>query len=299
MTTIPRPAPSALQDGVSNKVIIITGAAGGIGLAMANLFAVHGATVVLVDIAKGLETAAEGIQGKTVSYQCDVSSWDESVQLFEWVKAKYGRIDILFCNAGVCPEASTAGEEDDPECQSARKKVAHNLLAEEVDDNGLLMKPASTALNINLASAIYGLKLGLYHMADKPGNIIFTGSAASYLGVGGQDLYTVSKHAILGLLRATIARPDVQSQQVAISMLAPWYTKTQMTSGMAKSRTEHTLASEPEDVAWAAAYLLSVPQEQANGKAIWIQGKEFLEVEESYMQWLMHKINAGGLEWKE
>jgi short-subunit dehydrogenase len=101
------------------------------------------------------------------------------------------------------------------------------------------------------------------------------------------------------LIRAKITRPDFQKQDVAISLLCPWSTKTAMTEPIAKSRTENTPTSKPEDVAWAAAHFLSVPREQANGKAIWIQGREFLEVEESYTQWLMPKMHATGWEWKD
>ena len=87
------------------KVAVITGASQGIGEACAKMFASEGASVAILDM-KADEGArvAENIQkegGKALFFQCDVSSFAQTGEIVERVAAELGKIDILFCNAGI------------------------------------------------------------------------------------------------------------------------------------------------------------------------------------------------------
>jgi NAD(P)-dependent dehydrogenase (short-subunit alcohol dehydrogenase family) len=293
MTTVTRPQPATLRAQLRKKVVVVTGAASGIGFAITELFATHGATVIAVDVnPRNLQAAIDAFGSTVVPYQCDVSFWEQQVQFFDWVQHKFGKLDVLCCNAGIDPEIATASETDSPEGQHIQDKVGFNWLANEcegapVDGKlGTLKRPPDTIFDINVKGVIYGIKLALHLMEGQRGNIIVTGSAGSYVGIPEQDIYAASKHALLGLIRSTARRPGFESRSVALSMVAPWLTKTPLVAHVAKDRTENTIASSPEDIAWAVAYLVTVPYAQANGKCVWVQGNEMLEVEDSYAQWL-------------
>jgi NAD(P)-dependent dehydrogenase (short-subunit alcohol dehydrogenase family) len=301
MPVVQRPDAATLQAALVDKVAIVTGAASGIGQAIATLYAEYGATVILSDInALGVKTAAEAIGGKAVAFPCDVSSWTQQLSLFEFVMSQYGKLDILVANAGYAPECLTAGEDDDPVTINARGQVQCNFLAEEmeiVEGKQQLKAPVPLVWETNIRGGIYGVKLALHYMRGA-GNIILTGSVGSYLGIGGNDMYTLSKHALLGLMRATTSRPDVASRPISISLLCPHKTDTPMISMLAKSRSEGVPTSQPEDVAWAAAWFVSAPKEKTNGKSLWVQETELMEVEEEYLGWLFPHIRATGWEWK-
>lgn len=87
------------------KVAVISGGAGGIGFATGKLLAEYGAKVVLLDIDENLGTKAakeiENEGGNAIFIKCDITSNEECKKAIEIVDQKYGRIDILFNNAGV------------------------------------------------------------------------------------------------------------------------------------------------------------------------------------------------------
>src|SRR6476619_1659851 len=82
---------------LEGKVCVITGAAGGIGAASAALFRSEGATVVGVDL-------RDDFEGVDLALAADVSSEDDVIGFLARTKAEYGRIDVLFNNAGISPD---------------------------------------------------------------------------------------------------------------------------------------------------------------------------------------------------
>lgn len=297
-----------LRESLFSKVALVTGAASGIGLAVSSLLASHGATVVMVDLdISSLRTAADNITGgRTYPYQCDISSWAQQRHLFACVLIKFFRIDIVCCNAGVDPELVCL---NDVEAKAAATQVRYNWLADELgaddyDDQSDslwklgqnhpkpasfgLVKPPSTIWDVNVQGTIYGIKLAIHHMRrlhnsnEKPTttrHIVVTGSAASYNGYPGQDLYCASKHALLGLLRASSQRQEISNAGIALSMVCPSLTETPMVSGIAASHTQNAVASSATDVAWAIAQLLCEPTSKVNGKVTMVRGTESVEVE--------------------
>ncbi|OCT46277.1 putative oxidoreductase,short chain dehydrogenase [Cladophialophora carrionii] len=187
MSEVTLPPPSVLTERLHHsKVVLVTGAASGIGFAAAQLFAQHGAKVILVDLASSrLEAAAEEIGHGCDFRACDVTKWEQQVALFDWVKHTYGPPEIVCLNAGIDPELATS------ENPSAKEKVVSNYLASESEpregageDNSQLKQPPTTVLDVNFYGVLYGIKLAVHHFsAGKGGRVVITGSAASHMPV--------------------------------------------------------------------------------------------------------------------
>ncbi|MDI1322713.1 MAG: SDR family oxidoreductase [Algoriphagus sp.] len=164
---------------LKDKFAIITGGAGGIGLATAKLFLKEGADgVALVDFSqKNLDEAKKELAGKNVLYiQADVSkAVDVKRYIDESLKA-FGKIDVLFLNAGV--EGVVKPMTDYPE---------------EVFDQ---------VIGVNLKGVWLGMKYGFAALKQGGGgSVIITSSVAGLRGFAQLSAYVASKHATIGLMR--------------------------------------------------------------------------------------------------
>ncbi|OAL38505.1 hypothetical protein AYO20_02154 [Fonsecaea nubica] len=293
MSEVVLPTPTLLKERLG-KVALVTGAASGIGLATARIFAQHGAKVIVVDLdAKKVQAVASSIGHGCDSYTCDVSSWEQQVALFDWVTRAYGPPEIVCLNAGIDPELATT------ESASGKERVANNYLADEYDSSGsatqavkeirpLLKPPPKMVFDVNFYGVLYGVKLAVHHFGDrKGGRIIITGSAGSYIPVPYQDVYVASKHALMGLMRSTSRREELRQKNISISMVGPWFTRTGLTANLPPDAFQGFEASEPEDVALGIAYLATTEKDvEINGKCLWIRGKRCVEIEGAYEKWL-------------
>ena len=169
---------------LANKVAIITGAAGGMGQAAAELFASEGASVIITDIAEqaGEETAqhirAEG--GNATFVRADVSNEADVKRMVEQALASYGHLDILYNNAGIMPTSD--GSVTD--------------ISEATWDR---------ILDINLKSAFLCSKYTIPQMIKQGtgGSIINIASFVAFMGCTvPQDAYTTSKGGLLSLTKS-------------------------------------------------------------------------------------------------
>lgn len=280
MTSVTRLDPPALQGAVSGKVAIVTGAARGIGLAVASTLCQHGARVVLVDIMEDeLKKACSGLGAHATYRRCDVSDWDQQRELFDSVAQSFGRIDLVVCNAAINPEISLLQTSDAEQRQEMNSQVRYNYLADETEGSRL-RGPSTRVVDLNVNSVIFGMKLAIHHLKTRGGRIVVVGSAASYVPVASQPLYTASKHAVLGLVRSTAQIDEVVQAGISLSLVAPWLTVTSMVEGLDAVRHPGTLKSSPDDV--AAAIVYAATGEQTHGKCYWVQGQMITEVEEAY-----------------
>ncbi|KAH8684372.1 hypothetical protein BGZ60DRAFT_367298 [Tricladium varicosporioides] len=284
MCRLPIPTPEEVRSAVRGKVVIVTGAASGIGYATAQMFASSGAQVIIVDRDEDLGSqAAEKIGYGAIFSKCDVTSWEDQRQLFSNSYLKYGSIDVVVCNAGIDPEIILASNPKDEKVHEARNQVRFNYLADEVEPqtNGGLKCPPNTIMDVNVTGVIYGVKLSVHYMRKSGGGrIVVIGSAAAYIPVPEQSIYCASKHAVLGLVRATSQRGECKENNIAISMVAPWLTVTPLTSMLESNLTRHVPVSSGADVSIAVAINVIRPWEHVNGKSIWVQGQTYTEVEE-------------------
>jgi NAD(P)-dependent dehydrogenase (short-subunit alcohol dehydrogenase family) len=231
---------------LEDKVAIVTGAASGIGRASANAFAREGARVAVVDIdaERGEETAARIIShgDEALFFQADVSVEDEIKRVIELTDSRWGRIDILFNNAGV-----------------VLVKPLEEMTEEEWD----------RVMAINVKAAFLAIKHTVPHMRRNGGGVILnTGSIASFTGQLGTPVYSASKGAI-ALLTKSLAL-DYGRDRIRVNCICPGITDTPMLrehlgqgdEGEARIRARLSRVPlgqilRPEDVARAALYLVS------------------------------------------
>ena len=169
---------------LKDKIAIITGAAGGIGRAVAESFAREGATLVVVDLnKKSLEDLAENLGPKVTVLTCaiDVSDEQQVKNTVETTIKKFGKIDILVNGAAICrmiPVIDIKVEEWDRTMAVNLRSVF--LFCKEVF---LYMKEKQSGKIINLASAagkLGGVAAGAHYSASKAGVICFTKTMAQY-----------------------------------------------------------------------------------------------------------------------
>ncbi|KAH8589807.1 hypothetical protein B0O99DRAFT_723086 [Bisporella sp. PMI_857] len=272
MSQLELPSPEELRGWALDKVVIVTGAAHGIGFAIAQLFADSGAKVVIADVDGDIgKEAAEKIGHDAQFIRCDVTSWDDQTHLFQQTVEIYNRIDLVVCNAGINPELM------------AFHSPKYDYFANEYEENGsgLLRRPSTKIFDVNITGVTYNIKLALHHMTRSGGGrIVVIGSMASYIPVPEQALYCASKHAVLGLVRATSMRRECLENGISISLVAPWFTLTRMTEERSGQLPSSVLISSPQDVASAVAIIATQPLDKVRGKGLWVQGKTCTEVED-------------------
>src|SRR4051794_23860542 len=156
---------------LERKVCVITGAAGGIGAVAASLFRAEGATVVGVDLQKGYG-------GVDLALAADVSSEADVMGFLGRAKAQYGRIDVLFNNAGISPD-------------------------DDVSVLGTSLDAWQRVQDVNLRSVFLCCKYGIPHLLDGGGgSVINTASFVAVMGAATSQIsYTASKGAVLALSR--------------------------------------------------------------------------------------------------
>lgn len=141
--------------------IIVAGGASGIGLATVKLLLSLGAKVVSADI--NTPAVADG----SLFVKTDVSSWSELASLFKKAKAEYGQIDFVFANAGIGPRA--------------------NYLVLEAAENGDLLEPNATVLDINFKSVINTGALAVHYLKEAGGAIVIMASSTGIQPVRAPD----------------------------------------------------------------------------------------------------------------
>ncbi len=158
---------------LQDKICVVTGASGGIGAASVQAFRREGATVVGVDL-------LEGAPGD-LALQADVTDEQSVVELYEQVRAKFGRIDVLFNNAGIAPS-----------------------------DDGQILETGLDAWdrvqNVNLRSVFLCCKHGIPHLLENEGplrgSVINTASFVAVMGAATSQIsYTASKGGVLAMSR--------------------------------------------------------------------------------------------------
>ena len=230
---------------LENKHVTITGAAAGIGLAIARAMAAEGANLTLGDVQdeRG-EAAAQSIRdcsGNAVFRRCDVSRYEDVAALVEATVSEWGGIDVLVNNAAV----------------AIGGMPVHEMKLEQWDK----------LISVNLSSVFYGCKAALPHMIRAgQGVIINIASAQGHVGLDGWTAYAGAKGAIMSMTRQMAV--EFGRHGVRVNSISPGTIETPMNQQVVAEMGAHIAETwvkmhpigrigKPEEVAEAAVYLAS------------------------------------------
>lgn len=245
---------------LAGKVALVTGAAQGLGAAIANTFACHGATTVLSDIdLDAVKATTDRISDEhdveAASLACDVRDAEQTRACVDKVVKQHGRIDILVNNAGVHRRVDPV----DWSQEDLDAILAVNLLG------SFYMASAAGKAMIERRSG------SIVNMSALGGGIVGLGRAGS--------MYGMTKGGIVSLTRDLAAEWGKYS--IRVNALAPGWIRTPMTSALQNNpaRAAKVLErvplgrwGEPEDVAGAALFLASDAASYITGHTIPIDG---------------------------
>lgn len=239
----------------TGKVAIVTGAASGIGRAIALAFASAGAHTVIADVnkAQGLETqdiiASHG--GSSAFIETDVSSAVEVERMVAFALGKFGRLDFASNNAGI----------------SHPKKPMAEFTEEEWD----------RVMNINLKGVWLCMKHEIPHLLKQPfPAIVNTASVAGIQGSAAISIYSASKHGVIGLTKSSAL--DYARTGLRINAVCPGMTRTPILDkrpelvNNAASIVPMGRMAEPEEIASAVLWLCSRNASYMTGHALVLDG---------------------------
>jgi NAD(P)-dependent dehydrogenase (short-subunit alcohol dehydrogenase family) len=245
---------------LANKVAIVTGAARGIGLAIAKRFVTEGAKVVVADIdeqAGALETRRLGASARFIA--CDVGDSAQVNRLVEDAcNAFSGEIDILVNNAGIVHGAEFIDLREEDFDRVLRTNLKGSFLVSQATARRMIEQ---------------------VHTGKKPGAIINMSSINAVVAIGDQIPYCISKGGIGQLTRSTSLA--LAPHGIRVNAIGPGSVMTEMLAAVARdreakrrmmSRTPLGRFAEPEEVASVAVFLASDEASYITGETIFVDG---------------------------
>ena len=244
-----------------DKVTIITGGASGMGRVASRLFAAEGARVVVADVteeaagAAVAEVVAAG--GQATAVAADVSTEDGARRMVEHAMKTFGRVDVLYNNAGIMPEAD------------------HSVVDTDVATWDRVMA-------VNVRGVFLGCKHVIPRMVEQgSGSIINVASFVALVGCSvPQDAYTASKGAVLSLTRSLAVQFGPQGVRsnaicpgpVETPLLMDWLLKDEAAKKLRLARNPTGRFGKPEEIAYMAMYLASDESRWTNGASLVVDG---------------------------
>ncbi|ANI79353.1 SDR family NAD(P)-dependent oxidoreductase [Sphingobium sp. EP60837] len=241
-----------------DKVVIVTGAASGIGRATAQRLAVEGATLVLGDVnEQGARAVADMLDARATPLAIGFDAGDPaSCRAFIATAAQVsGRIDMLCNVAGI---------------------MDWGPLAQFGEERWERM------MRVNLSSIFYLCQAAMPHLVQTKGNIVNISSAAGLVGIAYTTAYCAAKHGVIGLTKSLAI--EFASAGVRVNAICPTGVKTPMSTGVLPEGVDVALLMrnaskmgdliEAEEVAGAIAYLGSEDARTVSGIALPVDGAQ-------------------------
>lgn len=235
---------------LNGKVVLVTGAARGIGAECAYEMARHGAEVMCADIVGSDATVGRIVEsgGKASGVTCDISDEAQVFALFRAIAVDYGRLDHLTHCAGIVRESS--------------------LLATSAEDFDLVIR-------VNLRGSFLVGREALRRMTA--GSATFVASDLAYVGRADHCAYVASKHGVMGLVRSWAHE---FAPRLRVNAICPGPTNTEMVSAenlSDKSRAKELELpmgrfAEPREIAEVAVFLASERASFITGQGIGVNG---------------------------
>ncbi|MBO0879610.1 MAG: SDR family oxidoreductase [Mycobacterium sp.] len=237
---------------LSDKVAVITGGSSGIGLETARRFIREGASVVIVgrrqkELATAVASIGEGIEG----VQGDVANLVDLDRLYSLIENRYGRVDVVFANAGV-PQFAPIG-----------------YVTEQDFD---------ATFNINVKGVFFAVQKALPLMPNGS-SIVLTSSVAGRKGMGAQSVYSATKAAVSSFARTWTA--DLKDRGIRVNTISPGPVFTPMVAmaGLSDEQVQNFTAQvpmgrfgKPHEIASAAVFLASNDSSFVTGIDLCVDG---------------------------
>jgi 3-oxoacyl-[acyl-carrier protein] reductase len=240
---------------LEGKIAIVTGAAQGIGRAIAETLARDGADVAVADLdpsrAQEAVDAITKLGRRALNLKVNVADWNDAKNMADTVLKEWGRLDILVNNAGITRDG---------------------LLVRMKEEDWNLV------LQVNLYGTFHCTKAVLQPMPkQRSGRIVNIASIVGAMGNAGQANYAASKAAVIGFTK-TVAR-EYASRLVTVNAVAPGFIDTTMTRGLS-DEVKDTLMKQiplgrlgqPADVAEAVRFLVSDEAGYITGQVLHVNG---------------------------
>jgi NADP-dependent 3-hydroxy acid dehydrogenase YdfG len=231
-----------MSNSMENKVIVITGASSGMGEATARDLAAKGAKVVLgARRADRLDAIVKDIAqagGEAVAVTTDVTKLEEVKKLVDTAKETYGRVDVIFNNAGLMPLSP--------------------LESQRIDEWDQM-------IDVNMKGTLYGIAAALPYMKEqKSGHVINVSSVYGHKVVATGAVYCATKHAVRAISEGL--RQEVTDDNIRVTTISPGAVKTELTShitepglGDAVSKVVSDLGVPASTMANMVAFAISQP----------------------------------------
>ena len=192
-----------MKNDFKHKVVVVTGATGGIGRALSWRFATAGARIVLIDLdteqLSALQNQVERSGTEVLSIECDITDYERCQAAMQEVVDRFGGIDVLINNAG----------------------ISHHSQFPETD-----MSVFREIMEVNYFGAIHCTKAALDSLVQRHGMIISMSSTGGFAPMLGRVAYSASKHALHGLFESL--RVELKESGVRVMIVCPGATATDM-----------------------------------------------------------------------
>jgi 3-oxoacyl-[acyl-carrier protein] reductase len=249
-------APENWERPLDGKVALVTGAARGIGAAIAEALARDGAHVVCLDVpAQGAELAEVANRVRGTALQLDITAEHAPTALADHLRERHRGVDVIVHNAGITRD-KTIGRMSDDQWDAV---IAVNLTSQE-----------------RICAAILATDL-----LRRGGRIVCVSSVSGIAGNRGQVNYATSKAGVIGLVEALA--PELHRRQASINAIAPGFIETRMTAAMPVATREagrrmNSLAQggRPVDVAETVAWLAAPGSGGVNGSVVRVCGQSLI-----------------------
>ena len=237
---------------LNGKVVLITGATGGIGKSIARKLREKGAKLILSGTRQDvLNNIVSEFGNEAKGIVTDLNDKDDIISLADEAEKCFGQIDVLINNAGV---------------------TSDNLFMRMKDEDW------EKVININLTAAMRLTRQVIRGMIKKRfGRVIFISSVVGYTGNAGQTNYSASKSALVGLTKSLAL--EVASRGITCNLIAPGFISTPMTDKLSDDQKNNIVKNipvnrlgMPDDISNACVYLASDEASFITGSTLHING---------------------------